>query len=122
VEEVDDPVNGVDNVDDPGEVVDDVQKRIFVLDRLDGLIGVEDEEEDEPEEVEEAKDCAPVAPGKGKIPLKFVGKHPSQLTKKEKWTKILEKPSLLSIEILAVPWLWRDLPNIFHLLWYVSKL
>ena len=64
MEEVDDPVNGVDNVDDPGEVVDDVQKRIFVLDRLDGLIGVEDEEEDEPEEVEEAKDCAPVAPEK----------------------------------------------------------
>ena len=64
MEKVDDPVNGVDYMDDPGEVVDDVQKRIFVLDRLDGLIGVEDEEEDEPEEVEEAKDCAPVAPEK----------------------------------------------------------
>ena len=67
MEEVDDPVNGVDNVDDPGEVVDDVQKRIFVLDRLDGLIGVEDEEEDEPEKVEEAKDCAPIAPEKKKF-------------------------------------------------------
>ena len=64
MEKVDNPVNGVDNVDDPREVVDDVQKGVFVLDWLDGLIGIEDEEEDQPEEVEEAKDCAPVAPEK----------------------------------------------------------
>ena len=31
-------------------------------------------------------------PRKWEIPLEFVRKHPSQLTKEEKWTKILEKP------------------------------
>ena len=54
MEKVDNPVNGVDNVDDPREVVDDVQKRVFVLDGLDGLVGIEDEEENKPEEIEEA--------------------------------------------------------------------
>ena len=32
-------------------------------------------------------------PRKWEIPLEFVRKHPSQLTKEEKWTKILEKPA-----------------------------
>ena len=62
MEKVYNPVNGVDNMDDPREVVDDVKKRIFVLDRLNSLIGIEDEEEEKHEEVEEAEDCAPVAP------------------------------------------------------------
>ena len=62
MEKVDNPVNGMDNMDDPREVVDDVKKCVFVLDRLDGLIGIEDEEEEQHEEVEEAEDCAPVAP------------------------------------------------------------
>ena len=62
VEKVYNPVNGVDNMDDPREVVDDVKKRIFVLDRLNSLIGIEDEEEEKHEEVEEAEYCAPVAP------------------------------------------------------------
>ena len=64
MEKVDNPVNGVYNVDDPREVVDDVKKRIFVLDRLDGLVEIEEEEDDHPEEVDEAEDCAPVAPEK----------------------------------------------------------
>ena len=62
VEKVYDPVNGVDDMDDPREVVDDVKKCVFVLDRLNGLIGIENEEDGHHEEVHEAEDGAPITP------------------------------------------------------------
>ena len=52
MEEVDDPVDGVDDMDHPGEVVDDVEEGVLVLDRLDGLVRVEDEEEEQHEQVQ----------------------------------------------------------------------
>ena len=62
MEKVDDPVDGVDDMDYPREVVDDVKKCVFVLDRLNGLIGIEDEEDGHHEEVQEAEYGAPVTP------------------------------------------------------------
>ena len=62
MEEVDDPVDGVDDMDHPGEVVDDVEQGVLVLDRLDGLVRVEDEEEEQHEQVQEAENGAPIAP------------------------------------------------------------
>ena len=62
MEEVDDPVDGVDDMDHPGEVVDDVEEGVLVLDRLDGLVRVEDEEEEQHEQVQEAENGAPIAP------------------------------------------------------------
>ena len=62
MEEVDDPVDSVDNMYHPGEVVDDVEEGVLVLDRLDGLVRVEDEEEEQHEQVQEAENGAPIAP------------------------------------------------------------
>ena len=49
----------------PGQVVDDVEQGVLVLDGLDGLEAVEEEQDDHHEEVDEAEDGPPVAPGGG---------------------------------------------------------